>query len=409
MSIRLLLFVLLAIVVCVMAFNKRPMYLLGFIVVFYFVYPQKYIWGIDEYRIVMFLTIAAFICVIKEHGIPLLSDKISFLMILLVLSVLISALNAAVGRDRAIDYAALFMKVVFFWFLLKTALSSYENIDFFYWVCILSATFLACWGVQQYLLGNSRLEGFGGGQIAGSNQLASALVWVLPMAYYKIFSEKGLLRILAIFTFSSLLAGIICTESRQAFLAFLVMAILVTLVSKYKGRIIFGALFLGLIVTFLAPSTYFDRMDTIKDYEEDSSAVGRLQQWVGALEMVKDYPLLGVGGDNFTVVIERYSGHSRESHNTFIQVLSEEGYFGFTIFLLLLFFTIRSLSVISKKNYSFSKESEKKAYYFSISARLSLIGLLVCCIFQNKFEHEFLYWSSAVAVALNDVHYKEEN
>jgi len=406
MSVRLLLFAIIAIIVCIMAFNGRPMYLLGFLIVIYFVFPQKYIWGINEYRVVSLLTIVAFFCVIKECGIPVLNEKITFLMILLMLSVLIAAFFAEVDRDRAIGYAVLFMKVVFFWLLLKTAFNSYENIEYFYWVCILSTTFLACWGVQQYLLGNTRLEDFGGGQIAGSNQIASVFVWVLPIAYYKILSEKSKLRILAVFAFLTLLAGIVCTESRQAFLAVLVMGILVTIVSKYKGRIFFGALFLATIITFLSPPAYFDRMGTIKNYEEDGSAVGRIQQWVGALEMVKDFPLLGVGGDNFTLVIEKYSGHSRESHNTFIQVLSEEGLPGLTIFLLLIFFTIRSLASISKNKIPFSKESENKVYYISNSARLGLIGLLVCCVFQNKLEHEFLYWASAVAVALNNIQFK---
>jgi O-antigen ligase len=42
-------------------------------------------------------------------------------------------------------------------------------------------------------------------------------------------------------------------------------------------------------------------MATIKDYEDEGSAMGRVTAWKAAMQMMFDHPLLGVGAGHFTV------------------------------------------------------------------------------------------------------------
>jgi probable O-glycosylation ligase (exosortase A-associated) len=401
---RLLLFTIIAFLISAISVSKRPVLLVGFIVFIYFIYPQKYIWGIEEYHVVKILTLFSALIIVGKYGFPSVTDGVSVLMVLLGLSFFVSAIFAPVNTIRAIDYSLLFFKVIIFWLLIKTALKSIADVEIFIWSCILSVTVLASWGIQQYLLGNVRLEDFGGSQIVGSNQLASAFIWVLPIVYYRIISERGVLRIFAIASFAIIIAGVVCTESRQAFLALVVIGAYITYKSKYRVRVILAGCVLVSVLLSIAPETYFTRIESIGEYQEDGSAQGRIQQWVGAFEMAKDYPVLGVGGDNFTFVIESYSGESRESHNTFIQILSEEGLVGLIIFLLLMFFTIKRLSTVSTKNQELINRFQSDVYYTALGVKLGLIGLLVCCFFQNKAEHEFLYWTSAILVALENIY-----
>jgi len=50
---------------------------------------------------------------------------------------------------------------------------------------------------------------------------------------------------------------------------------------------------------------------------------------------------------------------------------------------------------------SLAGEISQNIFHYAAIAQMSLIGLLVICMFQNKAEHEFLYWPIAVIAALS--------
>ena len=59
-----------------------------------------------------------------------------------------------------------------------------------------------------------------------------------------------------------------------------------------------GALSVGLL-SFM-PDTWYDRMNTIESYEEDTSAMGRINAWHFAFNLAIDKPLVGGGFQAFT-------------------------------------------------------------------------------------------------------------
>ncbi len=148
----------------------------------------------------------------------------------------------------------------------------------------------------------------------------------------------------------------------------------------------------------LVPEGYFDRMETIQNYEEDTSSMGRIDTWKVAIRMWNDNPIIGVGGRNFFPMAARYTSHVRVTHNTYFQILSEEGLLGIVFFCGLMALALFDLGKIIRK-YKPPSVNEKCYCYASI-ARLSLMGTLICCFFQNKAEHEFLYWPLAITAAL---------
>ena len=400
MSIRLILFFVFAAYVVYRSFKSGPINLLCLLVFIYFTYPEMYIWGIKEYRVVFFLNIVLLLCVLYTQGkLNIFGDKYSIVIICFVFSVFISALFAKVNTNIAMNYAGLFFKLLIFWVLLKNILNDITKIELFYWVCLASLTFLAGWGVQQYVLGNIRLENFGGGQISGSNQLASALIWGVPIAYFNMLHSDGKKRKFAATSCLLILfAGIVCTESRQAFMAILFYAGYVFVNSKRKVVLTVTVFLVLLCSLSLVPEGYFDRMETIQNYEDDTSAMGRIDIWKVAIRMWNDNPIIGVGGRNFFPMAARYTSHVRVTHNTYFQILSEEGLLGIVFFCGLMALALFDLGKIIRK-YKPPSVNEKCYCYASI-ARLSLMGTLICCFFQNKAEHEFLYWPVAITAAL---------
>jgi hypothetical protein len=83
-----------------------------------------------------------------------------------------------------------------------------------------------------------------------------------------------------------------------------------------------------------------ERMGTITKYEEvgEGSALGRLHFWRIAFIMTADNPL-GVGLRNYDHAYDDYDdsggafGRGRSVHNSHLQVMTEEGYAGFLIWL----------------------------------------------------------------------------
>ena len=403
MSIRLIVFFIFAGYVVYRSFRDDPIYLTLLLVFIYFTYPEKYIWGIEEFRIVFILNIILLVSVLYTYKhITVFGDKYSIFLFLFFLSILISAFFAEVNSSEAMNYALNFLKLFIFWVLLKTVLSDLNKVELFYWACLFSLTFLAGWGVQQYTLGNIRLENFGGGQILGSNQLASALVFGLPIAYFMmLYSKNKKKKLLAGICLGILISGIICTESRQAFLALLFYGAYIFLTSNRKIVLATVGSLVVIVSLNFVPASYFDRMATIQDYEEDSSAIGRIEMWKTAVNVWEDYPILGVGGKNFYLIAGRYNSLVKVTHNTFFQILSEEGFVGILLFLGLMGLAVLNIGKMIKK-YRPPSVNEK-IYQYALTARLSLLGVLVCCFFQNKAEHEFLYWPIAVLVALETI------
>ena len=63
------------------------------------------------------------------------------------------------------------------------------------------------------------------------------------------------------------------------------------------------------------PQKYIGRIRTIQTYEQDASAMGRINAWYFALNLAKDRPLVGGGFEAFTPeLFERYAPEPEVVH-----------------------------------------------------------------------------------------------
>ena len=105
------------------------------------------------------------------------------------------------------------------------------------------------------------------------------------------------------------------------------------------------ALFLA-VIAVAAPDAFWKRL-TGKDV---LTGAGRTDIWVAGTQIVKHHLFSGVGISNFPVAYNAYAGYAptfkgfhRDSHNTFLNILSETGLVGLVLFLLALYSQFRSL------------------------------------------------------------------
>jgi O-antigen ligase len=110
-----------------------------------------------------------------------------------------------------------------------------------------------------------------------------------------------------------------------------------------------GIAALGLLLLVYAPDTYFDRMGTIRNYEEDGSAMGRIMAWKAGVRMFADNPLLGVSAGHFPIAFgTKYRPTDvgnmpwLTAHSMYFLVLGELALPGIVALLMLVFGNLRA-------------------------------------------------------------------
>jgi len=217
-----------------------------------------------------------------------------------------------------------------------------ERIRNVVWVVVVSIGFYGIKGGIFTVLTGGRLRVWGPERtfIEGNNELALALIVIVPLMRYLQTTTKHRWTRWAL-TGAMVLCGfsILGSQSRGALVAGVAMA--AALVYKSRSRVALGALmalFFVVVWTF-APQSWHDRMGTIKEYEEDESALGRINAWYFAVNLASDRPIVGGGFDAFSAdLFLEYAPDPHDfhdSHSIYFGVLGEHGYVGLLLFLAL--------------------------------------------------------------------------
>lgn len=191
---------------------------------------------------------------------------------------------------------------------------------------------------------------YAGPYMGDGNDFALSLSITLPfMIYFFKTSSSNMLKFG--FGIASLIniAFIILTQSRGGALTLAGLGIFY--ISKSKNKLIALVLVMiaSLLVFSFAPSQFFDRMSTIQDYENESSAMNRIRAWTGSFLMALDNPITGVGAGGFASAygqFYRQEGFNRvamNAHSVYFQILGELGFPGIFMILYLL---IRNFKIL---------------------------------------------------------------
>ena len=160
--------------------------------------------------------------------------------------------------------------------------------------------------------------------------------------------------------FGGLLIGCIyralSTYSRGGFLAAIAMGGVWILRTHHKIRNLLGVLVVLVIVLPALPDTFWNRMGTIRTYEEeeDKSAIGRLHFWSVAGAMATRNPILGIGFNSYNNAYDAYDvsagkyGNDRSVHSSFFGVLAELGYVGLFLYVLILLSAFRACAYVRR-------------------------------------------------------------
>jgi probable O-glycosylation ligase (exosortase A-associated) len=238
----------------------------------------------------------------------------------------------------------------------------------------------------------------------GTNGAALALNMVLPMLFYLAREEQNrwLRRLLwATFVFSIL--AVLFTYSRGGLLG--LVAVLLVLAAK-SGKLLRATVSLAAASVFVlnfAPPQWFERMDTIRTYEEDRSAQARLDAWYMAYRLALDRPLLGGGFDSIgqPEVVSRYlpgregRGFEVSAHSIYFTLMGEHGFLGLGLFL-----TLVVSSVFTLRGLRRGKRRPSWVRSYSHMLEVSIVAYLVNGAFLSVAYADLFYHIVACVILL---------
>ncbi|MDR2187947.1 MAG: putative O-glycosylation ligase, exosortase A system-associated [Azonexus sp.] len=245
------------------------------------------------------------------------------------------------------------IKIFLMLFVTLALINLPQKMNIYIWIMVFSIGFYGVKGGLFTLLtgGNHRVWG-PGGFIGGNNEIALAVIMVIPlMRYLQLQMTARWQRHLmsAAMILSAIMA--LGTHSRGALLALVAMTILIWI--RGRQKLVFGlmAIAIAFLIFPFMPEAWWSRMETIETYDQDASALGRINAWHMTWNLAKDRFLGGGFSIYNATVFAMYAPNPRDihaAHSIYFQILGEHGFIGLTLFLLLGLVTWRTASKLMK-------------------------------------------------------------
>ncbi len=383
---------------------------------------QDLTWGFARYQrwsyYVAIITLGGFFLSTGQKKFMIQNVR-NYVMILLGIWVGLSLLLVGAFRNageisRYVEYLKIIGVALFTTGLVKNR----DYLRVLVWVIALSFGFFGVKnGIAMIVSGGHLIIWQGpGGMMQDNNDFALALVMGFPLLLMLGLSERRkLMRRVMLFTTPLTIMTIVATNSRGAFLA-LTCAILV-LVWRSRNRVAGIAVFLLLAVVgfFAAPQSYKERLMTMKTYEQDASAMGRLAAWNVARNMIKAHPFFGIGYDKFLQNYRTYesvgpdgqqgTGQTHVAHNSYLQIWAECGTPALLLYLTLMVLTYLDLWRIRR----LARDRYHASWILSYTTMFeaTFTGFVVGSFFLNRAGFDLFYHFVAI-IAVFGVLAREE-
>lgn len=256
--------------------------------------------------------------------------------------------------DEALTQYIRIFKIQLVVFLTMMLINDMDKLKQLVWVIVASIGYFSIKGGLFTVLtgGSYKVWGPDNSFIEDNNHLAIAVLMVIPLMVFlyqtanKKWIRYGLLASSVLSTFT-----IIGSNSRGALIA--ITAVGLSYWTKSQHKVLTGGAMVILAAGLLAfaPESWYQRMNTMKTYEEDESSMGRLNAWEYAFNAA-NHNLLGVGLDSWSpLTFALYAPNPNDvhaAHSIYFSVLADHGWLGLIMFLLIFGLSWRKLKRLIK-------------------------------------------------------------
>jgi probable O-glycosylation ligase (exosortase A-associated) len=303
--------------------------------------------------------------------------------------------------------------VVFAMFMVGVNIvDSYGRLRKLIWLLLVIHCFLALKGVYNYMFAEAAKAGqqtsgaVGTFFLADENDFALALNVMIPFAFFAaVYSNRFFARATSILILLSLVFGVVSSFSRGGWVGLIAVLGFCLLRTKRKVISIGFAAVLAVALLLVAPSEYWDEINTISDTRQTTAAT-RINYWKAAVGMYLDHPIVGVGANNGGVFMPEYiTGYDnpatqwgRAFHGTLPQVLAELGTIGIVLYVTMIILAIRYLVMIRRYATGSGDSLETVRYADSIVG--GIVAYLVTATFLSTAYYPQLWTLFTMAMIL---------
>ncbi|MBK5930581.1 putative O-glycosylation ligase, exosortase A system-associated [Halochromatium salexigens] len=261
-----------------------------------------------------------------------------------------------------------------------------------------------------------------GSYLSGNTYIGIAMIMVLPLVLVSArlfhyqwedfgselvrrFSTKIGLILYGVFWLTAI--AILATYSRGALLGLLAIAPFLFIRMKRKGLMIALA-FLGITVLGVTvPDRLMARWGTIETYEEDTSAMQRVQAWGVSWNMALERPIRGMGfrftymDYDWWITYANFEGtweHVLSPHSIYFSLLGQHGFGGLVVFMTLVGFTFLTLNRI--RRHAVRETGQIWLSEYAWAMQMGLIGYLVAGTFLDVAYFSLFYAFVALAIIM---------
>jgi putative inorganic carbon (hco3(-)) transporter len=243
--------------------------------------------------------------------------------------------------DQSYDLWKRVMKIDLMILVALVLLNSKRHLVLLTWVLVISIGFYGVKGGAFTIAtgGSYRVWGPENSYIEGNNEVALAIVMVIPlMRFLQLQMQARWAKVLMGICMVLMASAALGSHSRGALLAIGAMALVMWWRGKNKAVTAMGMVVVAAILLSLMPAEWWDRMNTIKTYQQDDSAMGRINAWWMAWNLAKANFF---GGGFMIWMPQTFAIYAPDpldvhaAHSIYFMVLGEQGFVGLILFVTL--------------------------------------------------------------------------
>ncbi len=379
--------------------------------------PYELIPGLSGFNsMALYIAIATIIFFVPtqfmtEGNLTTRPPEINYILLL----TLVALLTIPIAKSPSLSWETFndtFIRVVLMFIVMVNVIKTETRLRGLMLLSVGIGFYLSVVAFNLYQAGKFKVEGYRvsvelGGMFGNPNELATHFVMFLPVSVALAISSKKIVwKVLYYIASAFMVAGVLVTFSRGAFLGLIISGFVFALKvgRNQRFKVVVLSTIISAIFLAAAPGGYGLRVLSIliPGLDEVGSSDQRKELLIQSIIVTLRNPW-GVGMNGFTLG----SAHNLQTHNAFTQVSSELGIIGLVLYLLILISPIRRLGAIERE--CFASKNFNWIYYLSIGVQVSIIAYMVASFFGSFAYNWFVYFPIAYAIAIRRIYAVEKD
>jgi len=402
--------------------------------------PMQLIWGSLGGIRLSFITAAAVVVFALIQRQKIIAKHSLTFLCLFFLFICWASLAMQTGvTEYSWDNLQVLLRIIAMTIIIAALLNTTERLRLYIFSILVFAGLLnAYYGFGGILAGSTNIAG--PGRIGDNNGFAVMLNTCLPFIYYAGLQIKHRFgRHFTKLVFVGNIIAIMLTFSRGGFVTLIFT--LTVLFSKFKNKVLVFSVGLIMVISIMlfmplysTPKyeyfeeatqgneqealgiqkvfkQYIERIETLgQDKEEIGSAISRMHFWNVAFIMANENPFLGVGWGRYKTFYNDYDtaygefGYNRAVHSNPLKVLSEMGYIGFFVYILIFLACLTATKRTRKSMLSCPNLALRKEFLdYTKMLRLSMLVYFIGSLFVTTINQEIFWAIITISIALDKI------